>query len=164
MDNCCLHCYHPQVQVFLLQIQLAKTALEQTRQRSWKIFQAQSRTKQVVSLAKMTAAQEAPPRSHRGSAAAAPALAPGDTTTANPSMAGVIDIMYRSSSQATTGRHQAGRSSTAATAALLGPLEERAVQQEMVNFVLNLHQSVIDRLLLNAWVGLERVRRHWGAG
>ena len=142
--------------MFLLQIQLAKTALEQTRQRSWKIFQAQSRTREVVSLAKMTAAQEAPSRPPRGSGAAA--QAPGDATQTRPPISGVIDIMYKSSAEATAGRHQVGRAATALSAAPLGPAEERAIQQEMVNFVLNLHQSVIDRLLLNAWVRLERVR------
>ena len=150
-----------QVQVFLLQIQLAKTALEQTRQRSWKIFQAQARTKQVVSLAKMTAAQDAAPARSR----ALPLPAPAEDPKA--AVAGVIDILYgleppslRPQQASAVGR--AAAAAAAAAGALLSPAEERAVQQEMVNFVHNLHQSVIDRLLLNAWVELERVRHRRG--
>jgi hypothetical protein len=39
----------------------------------------------------------------------------------------------------------------------LGAADERLVLQEMMNFVNNLHQAILDRLLLNAWVQLERV-------
>ena len=143
------------MQVFLLQIQLAKLALEGTRQRSWKLFQAQSRTRQVVSLTTLA--------DHPDStgARARPAA-----SSAGPAALGVLDIMYRSAAPAPQGAGgprapRTSSSSGTATAALLGPSEERAVQQEMVNFVNNLHQCVVDRLLLNAWEELERVSGGW---
>ncbi len=55
----------------------------------------------------------------------------------------------------------AAAAAAVASTGLLGSMEEKAVQQEMSNFVNNLQQFVIDRLLMNAWVTLERVRQ-WG--
>ena len=146
--------------MFLLQIQLAKLALEGTRQRSWKLFQAQSRTRQVVSLT--TLADHPDSTGVRARPAAGPAAAA-------PAALGVLDIMYRSVAPAPQGAGgprapRTSSSSGTAAAALLGPSEERAVQQEIVNFVNNLHQCVVDRLLLNAWEELERVSGGGGGG
>ena len=177
-----------QVQVFLLQIQLAKLALEGTRQRSWKLFQDQERNKQVVSRASLmlrgdrrdpvgdmtgrqrgssgggsigrtSAAAATVAADHSTSASAAPAAA----VTASP-CEGVLDILYGDANPQSAAAAAAGgvsvRSANALASLLplLGPSAERAVQQEMVNFVNNLHQCILDRLLLNAWVELERVR------
>lgn len=118
--------------VFLLQIQLAKLALESARQRSWKLMQRHVRQQRSSSVD-----------------GKAPAF-------------GVLDVMYNQPA-ATAGPGRAGsRPGTdgglgGSSAVLLGRKAEEAMQQEMVNFVTNLHHFVLDRLLLNAWVQLERV-------
>eukprot|EP00955_Chlamydomonas_euryale_P090675 364561-Chlamydomonas_euryale.AAC.5 len=141
--------------VFLLQILLAKQALEAARRRGWEVFQADARA-----AARRAAARRA--SAGRGAAAATAAAAPLVFTTAADFFVGRAEVPLPSAPpKYTLGRSSSGSGGAGGNggaAALLGEADERGVQQEMFNFVHNLHQFVVDRLLLNAWVNMQRVR------
>ncbi|GAX86552.1 hypothetical protein CEUSTIGMA_g13959.t1 [Chlamydomonas eustigma] len=128
MDSYC------QVQVFLLQIQLAKLALDSTRQRCQKLFQLHSKSHAVISLVTM-----------RGAA--------GGTNSSYSDGMDVLGVLYGGQEEAS---RQLPKASTARSGKKLDASDERLALQEMMNFVNNLHQAVLDRLLLNSWVQLER--------
>eukprot|EP00798_Chlamydomonas_sp_ICE-L_P028434 gene28434-31575_t len=123
-----------QALIFLLQIRMAKSGMDKARKRSWNMWQALtiSDSKTSIKWAKMNSAVQPEPPS-----------------TAFVELYGQ-DANLAIATAASGGREGSGGGG------LFGPRDDDVLVQEMSNFVNNLHQFVMDRLLHSAWPQLEK--------